>query len=778
MGTEELLKLYQGFGFRLLHWERKGNDPKDWKGPRDKGWNAKDRQYPLEQFDPARMNLGVFTGHEVSEGRFLSDVDLDWAPGVVLAKKLLPATGFGFRRKGKPLSHAFYTTPSRLDIFTFNDLTDDGTDGAGQTFVELRGGDSSRMTMIAPSLHSLPDVFVELVQHESLAHIETKVLEHGVLDYAIGCLLLRRLPGGLHHEGRMALAGFLLKHGFAAPRVINLMEAVCEAQVKSGVPDMSATDVGDVTLVVGTTEQRIKERTKRVAGGPKFAEFCGARGKDIVNRIRKWLGSPDKAAGIVLNPAEPMKSAKAFVEQRYTSGNTQTLYNQNEVFYQFRAPAYREAEEPAMRAELWKFLDEASAWSGEKEPTLGPFQPNTSKVSNVLDALRGVTNLSMERMPPCWLGEDPGLPPLDMIAFRNGLLHVPTRTLYPVTPDFFTVNGLNYDYTPELGEPVEWLKFLNVLWEEDQQAIETLQEVFGYLLCPDTRFQKIFMLLGPPRSGKGLIGRIAAKLVGEQNTCSPTLSSFGKDFGKQPLVGKSLALIPDARVSGRIDTSAVAETLLSISGEDSQTVERKFLPAWNGKLPTRFLILTNELPRIGDMSGALSSRFIIVLLKLSFLGREDLDLYNRIEPELPAILNWALTGRDRLYGRRYFVQPDSSKELIQQFADLSSPSGAFFREVTIGPEKDGWVSTEDLFKLWRLFCSENGIEHSGTAQNFGKAVRASIPYVALKQRGGRGEQKKGWVGIRLTDEWASRLEEDLSNGPPRREEPPLPMDDM
>lgn len=775
MSTEELLKLYTSFGFRLLYWERKGSDPKDWKGPRDKGWNAKDRQYPLDQFDPSRMNLGVFTGHEVAEGRFLADVDLDWAPGVVLAKKLLPVTGFGFRRKGKPLSHAFYTTSSRFDIITYNDLTDDGTDGLGQTFVELRGGDSARETMIAPSLHS-PEVFVELVQAESLAHLDTKALELSVLDYAIGCLLLRRLPGGLHHDGRMAFAGFLLKHGFASGRVINLMEAVCEAQVKAGVPDMSPRDVADVTLVVGTTEQRIKERTKRVAGGPKFAEFCGARGKDIVNRIRKWLGSPEKANGVILNPAEPMKSARVFVENRYTSGTTQTLYNQNEVFYQFKAPAYRETEEPAMRAEVWKFLDDAQAWSGEKEPTLGPFQPNTSKVSNVLDALRGVTNLSMEKLPPCWLTDDPGLPPLDIIACANGLLHVPTRTLYPVTPDFFTVNGLDFEYLPERNEPVEWLKFLNAIWEDDPQSIDVLQEVFGYLLCTDTRFQKIFMLIGPKRCGKGTIGRVLMRLLGERNCCSPSLSNFGGDFGKQPLVGKTFALVADARISGRVDTSAIAETLLSISGEDHQTVERKFLPAWNGKLNTRFMILTNELPRIGDMSGALASRFIVLLLTRSFYGKEDLDLFNRIEPELPAILNWALTGRDRLYARRFFVQPDSSAELMQQFADLSSPSSAFFRDAVIGPEKDGWIPTEDLFKLWRLWCTENGIEHAGTAQNFGKAVRASLPYVTMKQRGGRGEQKKGWVGIRLTEEWAGRLDDET--GPPRREEPPLPMDEM
>ena len=54
------------------------------------------------------------------------------------------------------------------------------------------------------------------------------------------------------------------------------------------------------------------------------------------------------------------------------------------------------------------------------------------------------------------------------------------------------------------------------------------------------------------------------------------------------------------------------ERLLSISGEDSITVDRKYRAPWTGRLPTRFLILTNELPRFADSSGALASRFVLL----------------------------------------------------------------------------------------------------------------------------------------------------------------------
>jgi hypothetical protein len=40
------------------------------------------------------------------------------------------------------------------------------------------------------------------------------------------------------------------------------------------------------------------------------------------------------------------------------------------------------------------------------------------------------------------------------------------------------------------------------------------------------------------------------------------------------------------------------------------TIDRKYEEPWSGQLPTRIMVLTNELPRSTDASGATSSRFI------------------------------------------------------------------------------------------------------------------------------------------------------------------------
>src|SRR5206468_3316534 len=119
-------------------------------------------------------------------------------------------------------------------------------------------------------------------------------------------------------------------------------------------------------------------------------------------------------------------------------------------------------------------------------------------------------------------------------------------------------------------------------------------------------------------SGKGTIGRVLAGLLGPEAAVGTSFSSLGTQFGLQPLIGKGMAYLGDARLSGRTDQGALIERLLSISGEDALTVDRKHLPPWEGRLPTRLMLLANEVPELRDASMALANRLLIVQLKTSF----------------------------------------------------------------------------------------------------------------------------------------------------------------
>ncbi len=452
------------------------------------------------------------------------------------------------------------------------------------------------------------------------------------------------------------------------------------------------------------------------------------------------------ASDLILSPGAPLISAREMVRLQHTKGGIRTLHHQNSTFYRWAGTHYAEQTTDEMRAGIYAFLDRA------QRPTdkggLVPFDPTRAKVANVLEATAAATQAPSDLRPPAWLDSTNQPPAAEIIACSNGLLHLPTRRLLPHTPRFFTLNALDFAYSPSAAAPTAWLKFLATLWPGDQQSIDALQEFFGLALTADTSHQKAFLIVGPKRSGKGTIARVLTHLLGQSNVAGPTLSSLAQNFGLAPLIGKRLAVISDARLSGKADQSIIAERILSITGEDSLTIDRKFRDGWTGKLDARFLILSNELPRLNDASGALASRFIILRLVHSFYGHEDRALTGRLLCELPGILLWALQGWDRLTKRGYFVPPASSAAAMQEMEDLGSPIGAFLRErCTV--KSGATVPPDSLYAAWCDWCRDQGRDHPGTVQGFGRDLGAAVPGLALKHRREEGRRWREYDGLTL-----------------------------
>jgi putative DNA primase/helicase len=452
---------------------------------------------------------------------------------------------------------------------------------------------------------------------------------------------------------------------------------------------------------------------------------------------------PKPISDLLLSEKTPMESALEFLARHFqsTSGR-RTLHYYRGGFYKWRGRRYRELEIDGVRSQLYKFLRRARVETGSGP---APFNPNQAKVNAVLDALKMEVLISGERDAPFWLGGSAGKPPPRcLIACRNGLLDLRTRTLLKHSSLYFNPNAVPFDYDAKSDEPKAWAKFLRSLWPDDRAARLTLAEVFAYFLARDASQQKIFLLHGPGRSGKGTIARVLTGLVGKSNVTGPTVKSLSERFGLAPLINKQVGIIADARLSHRSDPAAIVERLLTISGGDTLTIDRKKIDAWTGRLGIRFLILTNELPKIADASGALASRFIILTLTKSFYGKEDLRLAKRLLRELPGILNWTLDGLDRLRKRGHFEMPESSREATEQLAELASPIAPFVKD-RCRLETGQRVTASKLFEAWCDWCHTQGRDHPGTAQSFGRDLKAAFPQVKIKQ----GTHGRYYHGISL-----------------------------
>lgn len=438
--------------------------------------------------------------------------------------------------------------------------------------------------------------------------------------------------------------------------------------------------------------------------------------------------------------ADPVAAAGSIIAAHYQHAGARILHFWQGEFHAWVGTHYVVKPLPDVRALAYRVGPLCSA-----KPT------TKSKVDNVVDAMRGAANLSHLAVPcqPEWItraATDPD--PRAVIPMANGLLRIDDGELMPPTPRLFVPYALPFRHDPMVAAPATWLRFLASLWPDDRESIDCLQEWLGYLLTADTGQQKALMIVGPKRSGKGTIGRIIVRLLGAGNVASPTLASLGQPFGLQVLIGKTAALISDARLGGRADIAAIAENLLRITGEDEISVDRKFQTAYTARLISRLVVLTNEVPVFRDAASALPSRFVILRTARSFIGQEDHQLEHKLVAELPGILAWALQGLRRLRERGRFLQPADGAAALRLMEDLASPIAAFLRERCV-VEPGAQVPIRSLYDEWKAWCKEHGRDQPGTEQTFGRDIAAAAPQVRITNRRIDGARVRYYEGLRI-----------------------------
>jgi P4 family phage/plasmid primase-like protien len=424
-------------------------------------------------------------------------------------------------------------------------------------------------------------------------------------------------------------------------------------------------------------------------------------------------------------------------------------------WYDWGPGFYRSIEPATFRAKVRGFLGRAKVVvTLENGTTIQlPFQPTIANVNEMVQAIEAAAHRDCrEFQPPCWTGK-PGPDPRECIMFRNGILHVPTRAFIPATEAPFNFTALDIPYDPDAPQPELWLKKLGEWFpaQDDGSAkIALLQEMAGYLVGNFTVLQKILLVYGPPRSGKGTIAGVLQALIGKENYASPTISGLGERFGLECLLNKKAAFISDMSLGRNANVEEIVGNLKRISGADSVSVERKHRGAVEVQLNLPFTIFGNEMPGLADASSALASRLVVLPMTQSFLGNEDPSLASKLHCELPGIFNWSLLGWDRLRANGRFGEVEGGKEAKVALARAGSPIRSFVEDVCI-LDPLGHVSKADAYAAWERWCKADG-RLPGSKERFCLALYGAYPgkVKASKHRDG-GRPVHSLDGIRLLD---------------------------
>lgn len=397
---------------------------------------------------------------------------------------------------------------------------------------------------------------------------------------------------------------------------------------------------------------------------------------------------------------------------------------------------------------------------------------NNNVIGNVVPWVKAFTELNAEKFPelPCWFRK-PLCNPSNAITFDNGILDVKAGceepVLHPHTSEWINLSALPYTFDKEARCPL-WLSFLEETLEGDQQRIALLQEFFGYCLTPDNSLQKMLVLRGVSRSGKGTIVKVLEAVLGRENVTGFSLTALAERFGTGSLVGKLVAVVGEVNLQKNQNKYQIFETLNKITGNDPVDIEFKHqVLKMSTRLPVRFVISCNEMPAFSDDSGAFAERLLIVdFEKACPKDKRDPDLADRLCAEASGVANWALEGLTRLRKNKRFSTPDKMKETLRCIRRDNSPTLAFLQDkVVIHSSIDtgnlpGVTLRDDSIHSYEIPCDlvqqesvrwtqENGME-SFSPRYFVKNMRVILPKLTSKpKRMHDGSVKKVYVGLKL-----------------------------
>lgn|GEM_PF-2633819 len=517
------------------------------------------------------------------------------------------------------------------------------------------------------------------------------------------------------------------------------------------------------------------------------------------------------ARRVWVRKSDPIDHAEQFLRTPFPPRKDETFVHPSgapmirrfaETWWRYDGQRYRMMKDEKLRSLAQNFLRWTVVAKGKPgedgEYDYEPFGSSPTRAASLVQHLAGVTMLGglgeePETMP-LWIratGEPDrdAPPPANCIAFENGILDVEAwrrgeKRLMPHSPGWFCTARLNY-CLPEDAHPTRselawerapiYRRFIGQVFGEDTSRdvddlhgldqIDLWHEWIGYCMVPDYSVQAVLGIQGNPGTGKGTLIRVFRKLFGgDDQVASTSMSDLGEKYGLEPLVGKLVAIDPDAESASHTQSREGVSRLKKISGGDAVQVRRmseKSIPSI--QLPARFTIVCNELPWMPDSGGALKRRFRWLHTPRPVPPDEvDGDLDAKLAKELGWIAVHALDGLSRLRNRierggPSLVTPEAARHVAEQFTEKTAPLAAFVEECLIrSPEME--ATKDEMYQAYQRFCEAEGITKGQLGKpRFGELLAIECPWIESGRMGstveGTGKRPRLWRHVRIRDEW-------------------------
>jgi putative DNA primase/helicase len=269
-------------------------------------------------------------------------------------------------------------------------------------------------------------------------------------------------------------------------------------------------------------------------------------------------------------------------------------------------------------------------------------------------------------------------------------------------------------------------QFLIDITNRDPTMIGWLMRYFGYSLSGDTKAAYFVNLHGTGRNGKGTLMHTMQYIFADYASEIPT--AIVVDNGKYHNILHSHARLLGVRLGIAADVPAGRmniESLKTITGNDLINAEFKYKDSFSFRPVAKIILSSNEQLRLPDTGQSIKSRLRYVPFPVSFAGREDSSLEQRIEEEAPEILAMLINEAVEYFknpGPRAFPECAAIKQKTAEYIASEDIIGQFLEECTMAAEGEK-VRAGELYQVYCEWCKDRN-EHPMTGTKFGKKITA------------------------------------------------------
>lgn len=326
--------------------------------------------------------------------------------------------------------------------------------------------------------------------------------------------------------------------------------------------------------------------------------------------------------------------------------------------------------------------------------------------------------------------------PDTLVCTRKCIVNIATGKTRKFSSSYFFRNKCRYRYDKKAECP-RFMEYLETVSCGNKKIRYALEEVMGYCLTGDVKAQKAFYLTGLGCNGKSIFIDVISLLVGENAYTSLNIKDLENGFHRAKIDGKKVLLIAD--LSKKDSGSLMTAEMKKIISGDILSADVKYRNPYEFRSKAKVIFSSNfPLSFQNDPTHGAKRRVIVIPFRHQVSSKEkDPHLLDKLELELPGILNLAIKGYQRLVENSYkFSYTGSSikKKAVQK----GCPLGSFVKE-RLAACSNSFMAYEEIAGEYLGWCNANGIKaEKPLSKEIAKAVKDRFPVRMIKRNGKRG----------------------------------------